>query len=144
MKNQKSKRIFLSVVSVVLAWAMAFTLAACKKNTISQKTPDGEVSVIGEGERSFYFTVIDKDGSESSFLIHTDKDTVGEALTDAGLLEGEEGPYGLYVKKVNKIVADYDIDGTYWAFYIDGEMAMTGVDMTKIEDGHNYTFKVEK
>ncbi len=49
-----------------------------------------------------------------------------------------------YVKTVNGITADYDTDGTYWAFYVNGEYAMTGVDSTPVEDGAVYAFKVEK
>ena len=49
----------------------------------------------------------------------------------------------LYVKVVNGITADYEVDQTYWAFYINGEMAMTGVDATDVEDGVVYSFKVE-
>ena len=49
-----------------------------------------------------------------------------------------------YVKEVNGIIADYDVDGTYWAFYIDGEYASAGVDSTEITEGSIYMFKVEK
>ena len=52
--------------------------------------------------------------------------------------------YGLYIKSVNGIVADYDVDATYWAFYINGEYAMTGVEMTPIAEGDSYLLKVEK
>ncbi|MBQ4095648.1 MAG: DUF4430 domain-containing protein [Clostridia bacterium] len=109
---------------------------------------NGEVEVgaivLGEGEKKFDFNVVYKDGTTTQFVIHTDKKTVGEALIELELLEGEEGPYGLYVKKVNGITADYDIDQTYWGFYIDGEYAMTGVEKTEIEDGKVYSFKVSK
>ena len=60
------------------------------------------------------------------------------------MLSGEEGPYGLYIKEVNGILADYEKDATYWGFYINGEYAMTGADMTDAVDGDSYTFKVEK
>ena len=33
---------------------------------------------------------------------------------------------------------------TDWAFYIDGEYAMTGVDATNITDGAQYAFRMEK
>ncbi len=102
------------------------------------------VAELGEGKSSFYFKVTDKEGAEINFLIHTDKETVGEALLDLGLIDGDEGDYGLYVKKVNGIVADYDTDKTYWAFYIGGEYAMSGVDKTPITEGASYAFKVEK
>ena len=69
---------------------------------------------------------------------------MGEALQDCGLIEGEESEYGLYVKTVNGITADYDADGVYWAFYIDGKYAESGVDTTEISEGTSYAFKIEK
>ena len=69
---------------------------------------------------------------------------MGDALSQLGLIEGEEGQYGLYVKSVNGIEADYDKDGVYWAFYIDGEYALTSVDATEVTDGAVYAFRVEK
>lgn len=109
----------------------------------SSNSEDG-VKTLGEGAKSFDFTVVELNGKETKFKIKTDKNTVGEALIDVNLVEGEEGPYGLYVKKVNGIIADYDKDKTYWAFYVDGEYAMTGVEKTNIEEGKQYAFKVSK
>jgi len=112
-----------------------------------EDTVDGEKdgkTVLGEGKTQFTFTVVDKNGNESVFEINTDKKTVGDALLELGLIEGDEGDYGLYVKKVNGIEADYNKDKTYWAFYVNGEYAMTGVDATDVEAGANYAFKVEK
>ena len=102
-----------------------------------------EVSVLGTGSTEFSLTVTDQEGNDTQFEIHTDKQTVGEALLELGLIDGEESEYGLFVKTVNGITADYDTDGTYWAFYINGEYASSGVDSTEITDGENYSFKVE-
>ena len=111
----------------------------------SSEAPDTDgVIVKGEGATVFYFNVVDKDGNETKFEIHTDKTLVGEALLELGLIEGEQGDYGLYVKKVNGITADYDVDGTYWAFYEGDEYGMTGVDLTEIKAGATYAFKVSK
>ena len=85
----------------------------------------------------------DKDGNETQFEIHTDKETVGEALQELNLIDGEEGEYGLFVKTVNGITADYDADGVYWAFYVNGEYAASGVDVTQITEGDSYALKVE-
>lgn len=126
--------------------AQSETTEASSEET-AEAQPEAEeasdISVIGEGQTSFTFTVTDKDGNESSFEVHTDKTTVGEALLDAGMIAGDESEYGLYVKTVNGITADYDTDGVYWAFYIDGEYASTGVDSTEITEGAVYSFKVE-
>lgn len=92
---------------------------------------------LGEGATALTVQV-KADDRQITFIIHTDKTTVGEAMMEHGLLEGESGQYGLFVKKVNGIVADYDVDQTYWGFYIDGEYAMTGVDSTNIEEGVTY------
>ena len=100
--------------------------------------------VLGEGQTQFMFTVVDKDGNATNFEIHTDKETVGDALLEVELIAGEESEYGLFVKTVNGITADYDVDQTYWAFYINDEYASSGVDTTAIEDGKTYSFKVEK
>ena len=89
-------------------------------------------------------TVTDKDGNSKKFTVKTDSKTVGEALQAVEIIHGDMGDYGLYVKEVNGIVADYDIDGTYWAFYVDGAYAMSGVDTTDVVAGSNYEFKVEK
>ncbi len=99
---------------------------------------------LGDGAVQFTFTVVDADGNETNFDIHTDAETVGTALLEQNLIAGDDSEYGLYVKTVNGITADYDTDGTYWAFYVNGEYAMTGVDSTPVEDGAAYAFKVEK
>ena len=138
---------------MMLIVAMAFTTVGCNTKTdkgttesteVVQETAKDEVEVLGEGKTMFLFTVVDKDGNETNFEIHTDKEIVGEALLDLELIAGDDGEFGLYVKTVNGITADYDVDQTYWAFYVDGEYAMSGVDATTIEDGMTYAFKVEK
>lgn len=105
---------------------------------------NSDVTVLGEGQTEFNFEVTDADGNVTKFQIHTDETVVGPALVNLGLIEGDESEWGLYVKTVNGITADYDVDQSYWAFYVDGEYAMTGVDSTDITAGSTYAFKVEK
>ena len=120
------------------------TVTTVEGGTTAEIPDPGAPTIKGEGATVFYFNVVDKDGKETKFEIHTDKTVVGDALLELGLIEGEEGPYGLYVKKVNGITAEYEVDGTYWAFYIGDDYGMTGVDMTDIEPGATYAFKVSK
>ena len=103
------------------------------------------LSLVACGANKTTFTVIttDLDGVESTFEIKTDAKTVGEALVEEGLIEGHDTEYGLYVDVVNGIALDWEKDGKYWAFYINGEYAMTGVDATEVEEGATYTFKAE-
>ena len=148
MKNVKTtKKLFSMVLCMVLIVAMALFTTGCTEKQPASSTPTqqtADVTVKGEGQTTFAFTVVDKDGNETHYEIHTDEITVGGALLATGLIEGEEGPYGLYVKTVNGITADYDADGTYWAFYVNGQYATSGVDTTDINTADTYTFKVEK
>ena len=146
MKKTLRTRLSLILLSVLFA-AMTLCLTGCGDKTDAAATETQETAAdsneLGEGAMEFAFDVTDKDGNVTSFTIHTDAATVGEALVNLGLVSGDESEWGLYVKTVNGITADYDVDGTYWAFYINGEYASTGVDATEVEDGATYAFKVE-
>lgn len=102
-----------------------------------------EATDIGEGQTAFTFVVTLDDGTSTYYNVHTDETTVGAALQALGLIEGEDSEYGLYVKTVDGVTKDYDTDGQYWAFYIDGEYASTGVDTTDIVPGASYEMRVE-
>ena len=146
MKFTSNKKVTSWLLCMMLIVAMALT-AGCGEKKQEQNSSAGQEVVtnkLGEGKTQFNFTVVDKDGKETVFDIHTDKTIVGDALLELDLIAGEEGAYGLYVKQVNGITADYDVDQTYWAFYVNGEYGMAGVDVTAIEAGATYTFKVEK
>ena len=134
-----------NILTMLLIMTMAVSVIACgKKEEVSTETTvyeDG--AVIGEGSKSFEFTVVNMAGEEATFEVKTDEDTVGAALLENNVIAGEDGDYGLYVKTVNGETVDYDKDGKYWAFYINGEYGMTGVDSTDIVDGDSYAFKAE-
>lgn len=145
---KKTVKLLLSIAIIV---AIVLSISGCNNSQKTQsETPkttnsslQSERNVLGEGQTEFIFTVTDKDGNETEFEIHTDKKIVGEALLELNLIEGEDGPYGLYVKTVNEITVDYDTDGKYWSFYVNGEYANSGVDTTEITEGATYSFKVE-
>ena len=147
MRKTNFKKKLICILSFVLIAVMALTMFGCGKESTGE-APEIDVQtvnrqVLGKGKLTFDFNVTDADGNVSYFEIHTDKKTVGEALTELELLEGEDGPYGLYVKSVNGITYDYDKDGKYWAFYINGVYGTTGVETTNIVNGATYEFKAE-
>lgn len=154
MKKTRWMKSLSLILCMVLITAMALCMTGCNDNaaqptdgdtavTTTTTAANAGVTVLGEGATVFTFTVTDKDGGNTVFEIHTDKETVGDALLEHDLIAGEDGDYGLYVKTVNGITADYNVDGTYWAFYVNGEYAMSGVDTTTVEAGASYAFKVE-
>ena len=134
-----------SILCAVLVAVMALTVSGCGEQTpITDNQQTTDRIIKGEGETIFNFDVTDLEGSTTSFEIHTDKTIVGETLLELGVIEGEPSEYGLYVKKVNGIEADFDKDQTNWAFYFNGEYAMSGVYTTEIEADTSYAFKIEK
>ena len=108
------------------------------------QAPEAQRQELGEGDQLFYFDVTFSDGETASYAIHTDAQTVGEALVALELIAGDESAYGLYVKTVGGETLDWDADGMYWAFYENGEYAMTGVDSTAVTDGATYAFVATK
>lgn len=143
---KSSKKILTLTLSLMLTAAMALGMTGCgsKDANVSTETAvyeDG--ATVGEGDTVFEFTVVNTAGEEVVLEVHTDKETVGDALLENNVIAGEEGDFGLYVKTVNGETVDYEEDGKYWAFYINGEYGMTGVDTTTITEGDSYAFKVE-
>ncbi len=154
MQMNQGKKVSSFILCMVLIVAMALSTVGCNgsKDSGAASGDAGaqagaevqrEGGELGEGSKEFALTVTDKDGNETQFEIHTDKEMVGEALQELNLIDGEEGEYGLFVKTVNGITADYDADGVYWAFYVNGEYATSGVDVTQITEGDSYALKVE-
>lgn len=150
MKKAVNKKLLLSVLSLVLIVAMAFSACGQKDSdnntttTTTTATSSEAVTELGQGEKTFAFEVVEKDGSKKSYKISTDAKTVGQALVDNGLISGTDGEYGLMVDTVNGQKYTYSKDKTYWAFYVDGNYAMSGVDSTEIDENAVYSFKAEK
>lgn len=92
---------------------------------------------FGEGAKTVT-VLVSAEEQTLTFTLHTDKETLGEALKEHDLIEGEEGAFGIYVKRVNGILADYDVDQTYWSLTKNGEMMLVGVDAAEIADGEQY------
>ena len=135
----------LSVISLILLAVIVFV--ACDSGVSAagkwQDAAYRKDTEFGEGAKTVVVKVVVEEQTVS-FTLHTDKTYLGDALLEHELIEGDMGEFGIYVKKVNGILAEYETTGTYWAFYVNGEYAMTGVDKTEIVDGATYSFKVEK
>ena len=128
----KLKKI-LSVLLVLTLTAAAFmSFAGCEK-------PTGN-----NDEKTITVTVTDDKGEKTVFTITTNSPNLRGALEQEKLVEGDESEYGLYVKVVNGVRADYDKDGAWWGFYKDGKQLPSGIDDTIISDGDKYEIKYEK
>ena len=92
MRFRSNKKITSWLLCMMLIVAMALTAGCGDKkqndNSVGQEVSKG--NVLGEGQVQFTFTVVDKEGNETTFEIHTDKTTVGDALLEVDLIAGEE------------------------------------------------------
>jgi len=92
-----------------------------------------------QGAKTVTVEVVHGDGSKKAFTYHTDEELLGPVLQAEGLVEGDMGEFGLYIKVVDGEEADFDTDGAYWAFYQGEEYAAQGVDTTPIQDGDSFS-----
>ena len=138
------KNRFRSILSLVLVAAMVLMFAGCGQNQ-NEETPETSSNQQETVEKVFTFEVVELDGTKKEFNVKYDTEkTVGEALVNEKLISGENGQYGLMVDTVNGQKYDYNEDGDYWAFYVNGVYAMSGVDTTPIKDGEVYSFVATK
>jgi len=149
------KKSFTKLLALTLSAAVTLSLAACNAGKTNESAHADELAgaivevtevpqtEIGEGETRFSFEIVDVNGASSFYLVSTDETMVGAALLEVGLIAGEESEYGLYVKTVAGTTLDYVKDGKYWAFYVDDEYAVSGVDTTEIDPSSVYSFRAE-
>lgn len=96
-----------------------------------------EDTTLGSGKTTVYVEVEAEDKTVT-FTLKTDKETLGDALLEHKLVSGENGAYGLYIKKVNGIEADYSKTNSFWALSKDGVSLLHGADSEEISNGAHY------
>lgn len=89
------------------------------------------------GEKTVTIDVIHRDTSVKTFTCHTDREFLGDLLTDEALASGEYGPYGLFITTVDGETAD-DAEQEWWCITKDQEMLNTSADQTPLADGDKY------
>jgi hypothetical protein len=136
-----------SVVLVALVLSFVLCLVSCNEKIDAEGLWENATyrsdKEFGKGEKTIEVEVKVEEQSVT-FTIHTDADTLGDALLEHELIAGEDSQYGIYVKTVNGILADYDINKSYWGFYQNGEYLMTGVDTTAIVGGEHFEIVYSK
>ena len=133
MKHMNYRNIVSVMLCIVLIAALALTITACG----SKETSTASATV------SYTVITVDLEGKETTYNITTNQTMVGDELMAQGIIAGKKAGQGMYFHTVNGITLDWEKDGKYWGFYINGEFSMTGLDMTKAEDGAVYTLKPE-
>ena len=128
MKNKK--KLLLIIIPIVLIAAMVTAFFAFRP-----KTQQGSKAVVIE--------VVDNEKNSKVYTVKTDAEFLRQAMEETkGLtFSGTESEYGLMVSEINGVTADYNVDQSYWAFYVNGEYCQYGIDSQPVYDGDQ--FKIE-
>lgn len=85
-----------------------------------------------EGAKEVTVEVVDDKEQTKEYVVQTDAEYligVLEAAEEQGLtFEAKKGEFGLTVVAVNGVLADYEKDNAYWAFYVNEEYCNYGVE----------------
>lgn len=122
--NTKTKKIIGIALVIVLAVAMIFAYVNFREQT-------------AEGNKTVTIEVTAQNKAVTTYTVNTDALYLKEVMEEADGLtfSGTEGPYGVMITEVNGEVADYNTNGAYWAFYVNGEYCNYGIDEQSVEDG---------
>lgn len=129
MQKTNKKGLWLAVIVVALAIA-AFLVWKFALPTAN------------EGAKTLNIDITHLDGSTVEKELHTDAETLWDAMYEAKLIDGTDSDYGKWVTTVDGEVAD-EANNQYWLFTKGGEWVDTGCDSTYIADGESYEFFIE-
>ena len=122
----KNKKIVIAVIAFVAVVAiMAGLWVVTREEAVA-------------GNKSITVTVVHADGTSKDFNYKTDAEYLGEVIVSEGLVEGQDGPYGLEISAVDGEAASWEANQSYWALFIGEEYATTGADGIVLTDGGMY------
>lgn len=148
MAEKKRSKKWLGILAIILIAVVAILCIFAFQNktpstTVTEKKseePKAADKSENAEDKTFDLIVVDQNGQSSTTSLTTDESNLGEFLEEQGIIAGEDSQYGLYVKEVNGIAADYDTNGAYWKLQVNGKDSDVGVDSVEITDGDTYTW----
>lgn len=152
------------IIAIFAVLAIIFSLAACgakpdtsettqpvenPQTTVQAAEPftiESGISTFGNKDDykyAFYLEIVSRDGNTAKYGIYTKAEKLGEALKSMGIIDGEEGPYGLMIESVLGEEHIYETTGYCWMIYVNGEQSQVGIDSIEIKSGETYCLKAE-
>ena len=123
------------LIAMFMAVLVLVSLCACAApKTDAPQTSGDDTQPL----KTITVTVVRKDGTSKDYTYQTAEEFVGPVLEKDGLIEGNMGPYGMEITKVEGVQAIYTEDKAYWAVYEGEEYALQGIDTTPAVDGGVY------
>lgn len=132
--KKSNKKLIIGVVVMVLLIALFAAIFLLFKPKAVQ------------GAKSITIEVVDNNAVSTVYDVHTDAEYLRQAMEEADGLEfsGTESEYGLMVETVNGVTADYNVDQSYWGFYVNGTYCNLGIDSQPVTDGDAFRIVYSK
>ena len=126
-KKKTDKRLIIGVVALAALLAIFAIVFLLFKPKAVQGTKSITIKVVDN-----YNTTV--------YNVQTDAKYLRQAMEEADGLEfsGSEGAFGLMVETVNGVTADWNVDASFWGFYVNGDDCKYGIDSQPVEDGDNF------
>lgn len=132
METRKSnKKIIIGAAALVVLIAALLIIF----NVFREKPVAGNKAIVLE--------VLNQEGQTSEYKVQTDAEYLRQAMEEAKdfTFDGEEGEFGFTLYTINGETHNWNVDGSYWAVYVNGEYAQYGIDSQPVKDGDVYKFE---
>lgn len=132
-KKQINKKALLGVIALIVVVAVMGILYS-----VYREKPV-------EGSKSITIEVVNKAQESKIYEVNTDAEYLLQAMEEAEGLEfdGYESEFGFTTTAVNGEVADFNVDASYWSFYVNDEYCNYGVSAQPVEDGDAFKIVYE-
>lgn len=96
-----------------------------------------------KGSKAITLEVLNQENQTSEYKVQTDAEFLRQAMEEAKdfTFDGEEGEFGFTLYTINGETHNWNVDGSYWCVYVNGEYGMYGIDSQPVKDGDVYRFE---
>lgn len=129
--KKPNRKIILGAAALIVAVAVFLVIF----NVFREKPVAGSKAVTLE--------VLNQEQETSKYSVQTDAEFLRQVMEEAEnfTFDGEEGEYGFTLYTVNGETHNWNVDGSYWAVYVNGEYGQYGIDSQPVEDGDVFRFE---
>lgn len=95
------------------------------------------------GSKAITLEVLNQENQTLEYQVHTDAEFLRQAMEEAKdfTFDGEEGDYGFTLYTINGETHNWNVDGSCWSVYVNGEYGRYGIDSQPVKDGDVYRFE---
>lgn len=95
------------------------------------------------GSKNITLEVFNREGQTTEYRVQTEAEYLRQVMEEAEgfTFDGEEGDYGFTLYTINGETHNWNVDGSYWSVYVNGEYGQYGLDSQPVKDGDIFRFE---